>query len=75
MQRTIVNRRNAEEYSLHHFVTESSALQLLPSEWPRRIKTDLGNGQDFLFRSLEANGEIARYEQGNGCLRLSIYND
>jgi hypothetical protein len=55
------------------YSAEASSLGMDPGLWPTKIETDLGNGQPFIREFLsEAGGE---YRQGNGLLKLRIWND
>jgi hypothetical protein len=70
--------QNCQEHEPGSWVTEAAELGLEVGEWPIHIKTDLGNGMDFVKRShdLTPSGDLAgvRYTQGNG-VTLLVIND
>lgn len=61
------------EHEPHRFTAEASTLNLPPGNWPRTIKTDLGNGRPFLIEGVLQTGAI--YKQELGCIRLTVWND
>lgn len=66
------------EDEVHKFSVEASDIGLRPGEWPRTIKTTLGNGMILIAQRREVReGDLlwVDYLQGNGCLWLRIYND
>ena len=69
-----VDASNASEVDTHHLVCDASDLGFPVGEPPPiRLYTPLGNGQPFLLVS--ASCAKFRYEQGNGCLSLVVFND
>lgn len=71
--------QNCTEHEPHSWVTEACELGLEVGHWPASIKTDLGNGMEFLMHSHDRtpDGDLAgvRYIQLNGCLKLLVIND
>ena len=55
------------------YVARASELKLAPGVWPKRLTTDLGNGQDFCLVSQGADG-ARRYEQ-SGPIALRVLNN
>lgn len=62
------------EVSLHRFAIEASTLGLAPGQFPGRINTSMGNGQQFIMTRRDADG-THHYEQTLGCISLAILND
>ena len=74
----IVSHHNATEQEIHHFYADASDLCLPPGEFPEELNTVLGNCLPFQRQSVRSvDGDIGcvDYEQANGCLRLTIFND
>lgn len=74
----MLNHQNTTETSPHQFVTEASTLNLAPGNFPRTLKTNLGNGQPFVYSSREEHdGDLVAvlYRQDLGCLTLRVLND
>lgn len=70
-----ITREQVSEHSVHEFVAEASELGWPPGLVPREIMTDLGNGQNLLYRrSFPDNGGWA-WTQANGCVTLTVFND
>ena len=71
--------QNCHEHNVHSWVTEASELGLAIGHWPATIKTDLGNGMEFIMHSHDRtlDGDLAgvRYIQNCGCLKLLVIND
>lgn len=70
---TTITSEQATEVETHQFVAEASDLGLPPGEFPRRIDTNMGNGQPFVFQAFRA--EVAVYRQAFGCIVLRLLND
>ena len=73
-----VDRAVCHEHQPHEFSVEASDLCLAPGEWPPRLETKMGNGMSFMFRKfITKNGDLhaAIYEQANGCITLTVWND
>jgi hypothetical protein len=69
-----VTRPYVTEAEPHCFVAEASTLGFPIGGWPARLNTDLGNKLPFILRSV-SDGNFARYEQANGCITLTVFND
>lgn len=72
------NTNGLHEHDPGHFTVEASGIGLRPGEWPSTIETTLGNGLLFLAQRKEVrDGDLlwVEYWQGNGCIRLTVYND
>lgn len=66
------------EHQPHHFTAEASELGLPVGVFPQHLKTTLGNGQDFYaYHDELRDGDRlwVDYHQGNGCIKLRVYND
>jgi hypothetical protein len=75
---TIVTHDHVHQHEPFQFSTEASNLRLKPGQWPSFIRTDMGNGLDFLLRHYELrDGEMlwCDYIQANGCITLRVFND
>ncbi len=60
------------------FFTCASDIGLRAGQWPRMIKTTLGNGMPFVCQRVESrDGDVLFfwYYQANGCIELTIFND
>lgn len=68
-----VTEQNATPSGVNAFVTEASTLCIPPGEVRTQIPTTLGNGQNFNL--MDCNESKAVYRQGEGCLRLTVFND
>ena len=79
----IITEKMAEDFTRiepHKFATFASDLGLPPGEWPRTIKTDMGNKMPFLRGAAQRDesGGIALiiYRQCHpGLIDLTIFND
>lgn len=57
-----------------HYITEASELGISPTEFPaRRLETELGNREPFLF--VGTQDRTAFYRQTNSSLSLAVSND
>lgn len=63
------------EVSPYHFVTDASDINFRVGFAPRRIRTNLGNKQDFVFSKMDEEHRFVVYKQLYGCLTLKVYND
>jgi hypothetical protein len=74
-----IDTTNASEDEVHIWTAFASDVGLHPGVFPERLATPLGNRQPFVFARYERGpcGEkvAARYQQGNGCLTLRLFND
>ena len=68
-----IARAQVTSNGLHRYVAEASDLGWPPGYFPKRLKTDLGNGQDLTLKSLTS--EKAFYEQDMGCIGVTVFND
>jgi hypothetical protein len=64
---------NADCVETHLWVTDASSLEFPVGRFPKIVDTDLGNRQPFIFQGFFDG--TARYLQGNGCLKLHVFND
>lgn len=72
---TLVNETNAQELEVHKWYIDASELEIKPgAAYPAELKTNLGNGQPFVFQAFDNNGTAA-YSQAAGCLTLKVWND
>ena len=69
------NKHFYVETEPHRFVTDASDICCRVGFAPRRIRTDLGNGQDFIFAEMDADHRYVKYVQNAGCCTLIVYND
>ena len=63
------------EINPHHFVTDASDINFRVGFAPRRIRTNLGNGMDFMFKFMDKEHRFVVYEQIGGCTTLKVFND
>lgn len=70
----MITEQHISQVSVHTFVAEASELRLRPGQWPSRLATTMGNGQDFMFQRIDPDS-AAHYQQGMGCLKLIVIND
>jgi hypothetical protein len=61
------------ETSPFTFSAEASELGWPPGRLPRRLETDMGNGQPFVLDAM--SDEMATYRQQLGCIELRVFND
>lgn len=61
------------EIEPHRFATDASDLAFRIGFAPRRMRTNLGNGRDFIMQTI--NHEKAVYQQDGGCVQLIVFND
>jgi hypothetical protein len=67
----------------HQFSTYASDLMSVfdgfgPGNWPGELQTTLGNGRPFrvtMNRVLDGDLVFVKYQQDEGCLTLTVYND
>ncbi len=74
MQVQTITSNHVTESQVHCFVTEASTIGLRPGHWPNLLKTELGNGCEFKFGRMFADGS-AIYWQLMGCIALRVLND
>jgi hypothetical protein len=76
MQRlSAIEYSNCSEVGVNQFGIDASDFGIGPgAAAPHRIKTSMGNGKDFQFTGVDNFGSI-RYQQLNGCIYLTIFND
>jgi hypothetical protein len=70
---TTVSIANATESGIHEWSADASELGLPPGQWPRSLRTQLGNGLSFTLVRLA--DDRATYRQTAGCLVLTVWND
>jgi len=70
-----IDTTNTIETKLFSLVAEASDLGFSPisSNWPHRLETVFGNGEDFVLCLRTA--EYAGYQQWSGCMYLKVFND
>jgi hypothetical protein len=69
----MITREVATEFECHKFSCFASDLGWRPGEWPRKVDTDLGNGQSLLILGMTGDGAI--YRQALGCITVHVLND
>jgi hypothetical protein len=70
---THITKDHAVEVFIHDFSAFASDLGWPPGTVPTKVGTDLGNRQPFLLA--KADGEMFVYQQANGCISLTVFND
>ncbi len=75
-----ISRNDVFETEIHLFSADASDLGILAAmPMPQSFETDLGNGQPFLresiLRNVEGDIQLWRFRQGNGCIKLIVFND
>jgi hypothetical protein len=67
------------ETKAHDFCTEASDLGWRPGQWPVQfVVPGLGNGMPFQpFQKEISNGDLMyiRYQQANGIIVITVFND
>jgi hypothetical protein len=70
-----IDRKDTQEQTLHCFFAEASTVGLKPGQWPKYLKTNLGNGCS-LYRHHYLGDEYGYlYKQNFGCISLTLFND
>lgn len=65
------------EHSIHNWFAFASDIGIRAGQWPEKLETTLGNKMPFIRTSKRVKeGDLLSvvYYQGNGCLRLEIFN-
>lgn len=53
-----VSRAHALEFDTHRFIVDASECGLAPGQWPERIDTELGNGQQLVAVGRDRQGGV-----------------
>jgi hypothetical protein len=77
MKITLENTVTLETQPLLVLLAESSTLKFIPGLLPRRIETDLGNGNPFILTRIERNETtqepiVAIFKQALGVIELRV---
>lgn len=62
----------------HQLFCFASDVDIFRNGFPQRVKTEMGNGRDFIATTKQVTKDSLQYvvyKQGNGCLNLTVYND
>jgi hypothetical protein len=68
------NRVHKFEDEPFGYFVDASELGLSPGPMPKRLPTNMGNEQDFIFMRRDEAG-ATHYAQQLGCLTLMVFND
>ena len=74
----MITNRDVTEVEVHKFSAFASDLGLAPGEWPIKLSTTLGNGQDLqAYHKKYQDGDLAwvDYWQLLGCISVRVFND
>lgn len=68
-----IELKHVAEVFIHEFSTFAAELGWPPGRIPTKVSTDLGNRQPFVLSKVEEGMFV--YQQANGCISLTVFND
>lgn len=71
-----VNRKNPSVFELtpYYFIADASDINFHVGYAPRRIRTNLGNKQDFIFSEMDKEHKFIIYKQLGSRVTLKVFN-